>query len=108
MKEFCGGILPCKLVCLSKNRKQAAMETARKALAKEVDIIRLIRSRRFVHLALKHLLDPPLRKEFKARSQAKEINLPKTSSHIDKPIEANNSPDLIDDRTVVISNDFRE
>ena len=75
MKEFCGGILPCKLVCLSKNRKQAAMETARKALAKEVDIIRLIRSRRFVNSALKHLLDPGLHKDLKAQSKFEEIDI---------------------------------
>ena len=49
------------------------METARKALAKEVDIIRLIRSGRFVNRALKHLLDPGLHKDFKAQSQFEEI-----------------------------------
>ena len=96
------------MICCHYSRKQIALKEARASLEKEVDVLKLIRSRRFVHLALKHLLDPPLRKEFKARSQAKEINLPKTSSHIDKPIEANNSPDLIDDRTFDISDGFRE
>ena len=51
------------------------METARKALAKEVDIIRLIRSRRFVNKALKHLLDPGLHKDLKAQSQFEEIDI---------------------------------
>ena len=49
------------------------MEKARLALVKEVEIIKLIRSRRFVHMALKHLLDPALRKDFKSKSLFKEI-----------------------------------
>ena len=38
------------------------MEKAYAALEKEVDIIRMIKSRRFVDLALKQLLEKPLRK----------------------------------------------
>ena len=52
------------------------MEQSREALSKEVDIIRLIRSRRFVHLALKHILDPEVRKELKSRSDFREIDPP--------------------------------
>ena len=50
------------------------MEQARKALEKEVDVIRLIRSRRYFNLALKHLLDPEVVKELKSRSLLKEID----------------------------------
>ena len=49
------------------------MEMARAAISKEVDIVELIRSNRFVHLALKHLLDPTVHKQLKARSQFKKI-----------------------------------
>ena len=41
------------------------MDEALTALGKEVDIIKMIRSRRFVNLALKHLLEPTLWKELK-------------------------------------------
>ena len=50
------------------------MEKAFEELGKEVDIIKLIRSRRFVHLALKHLLDNSVRKELKVKSQFEEIH----------------------------------
>ena len=56
------------------------MEKSREALLKEADIIRLIRSRRFVHLALKHLLDPGLRKTLKSQSQFREIDIQDASS----------------------------
>ena len=54
------------------------MEQARAALEKEVDIIKMIRRRRFTHLALKHLLDPRLRKDLKHQSQLQEINIEQT------------------------------
>ena len=56
------------------------MEKSREALLKESDVIRLIRSRRFVDLALKHLLDPGVRKELKAQSQFTEIDIQTYSS----------------------------
>ena len=51
------------------------MEKARTALESETDIIKMIRSRRFVHMALKQLLDPALRKDLKLKSQLKEIEI---------------------------------
>ena len=51
------------------------MDKARASLEKEVDIIKMIRSRRFVHMALKHLLDPTIRKELKSRSKFQEIEI---------------------------------
>ena len=64
IKEFClsNCLLSRMACCCKKYRKLLAMEESRKDLLKEADIIRLIRSRRFVHLALKHLLDPAVRK----------------------------------------------
>ena len=45
------------------------MEEARAALDKEIDLIKLVQSKRYFHWALKHLLDPPIRKELKQRSK---------------------------------------
>ena len=86
-------VLPQKMVCCHQSRKQRALKEARASLEKEVDILKLIRSRRFVHLALKHLLDPQLRKEFKEKSQFKEIFLSQVGSNTDNKCV----PNLIDD-----------
>ena len=51
------------------------MDQARAALEKEVEIIKLIRSQRFIHMALKHLLDPPLRQKLKQKSQFREVSI---------------------------------
>ena len=40
-----------------------------------MNVIKLIRSRRFFHLALKHLLEPPIRKKLKKMSQYKEVKI---------------------------------
>ena len=75
IKEFfIKSVLPRKLVCCRRNRKQLAMNEARKALEKEVDILEIIKSRRFFHIALRHLLKPALHEEFEARSKFFEIN----------------------------------
>ena len=57
VKGFCIRLLPAKLACCHKRRKQIVMEKAREALEKELDIIHIVRSRRFIKIALKHLLD---------------------------------------------------
>ena len=51
------------------------MAKARTALEKEVDIVKLIKSIRLIHLALKHLLDPQLLKELKSRSKFKDVEM---------------------------------
>ena len=51
------------------------MEEAFKKLEKEIDVVKLIRSRRFVHMALRHLLDNSVRKELKAQSRFKKIDI---------------------------------
>ena len=56
------------------------MEKAREALEQEADIIKLIKSRRFVHMALKYLLDPAIRIELKSRSHLKEIKTEQADS----------------------------
>ena len=68
------------------------MEKFRDALSKEADIIRLIRSQRFVHLALKHLLDPGVRKKLKSQSQLKEIDI--QNSHSSRADDKQDGTDL--------------
>ena len=80
IKEYCRGLLPCKITCSAKSRKQLALENARASLEKQVDIINMIKSRRYVHLALKHLIDPALRKELKTRSQFHDVDIEKPDS----------------------------
>ena len=85
MKEYClFKCLPTKVHFCFRKSKTFAMEQARLTLAKEVDIIKLIRSRRFMHMALKHLLDPTLIKELKSQSLFKHIDIkPIDSSAVD-------------------------
>ena len=71
-------LLPTKLVCCNKERKQIAMEKARASLEKEADILKFFRTQRFLLMATKHLLDPALRKELKAKSKYKEIAFEET------------------------------
>ena len=51
------------------------MEEARAALEKELDFTRIVRSRRYVHLALKNLLDTQVRKKLKLESQYRLVGL---------------------------------
>ena len=51
-------VLPSKLVCCRRDARQLAMEKAHESLEKEMDIIEVIRFRRFVLLALESLLQP--------------------------------------------------
>ena len=74
--------MPCKLTCSTKNRKQLAIEQARASLEKQVDILSMIKSRRYVHLALKHLIEPTVRKELKMRSQIQDVDSEKSASSL--------------------------
>ena len=60
---------------------------ARESLANEIDIIRMLRTRRFYHLAFKHLLDAPVRKQIKIQSEfsiLREAKPQKTSQIADE------------------------
>ena len=50
------------------------MDKARKALEQEVDIIKMIRSNRFMELALRHLLKPAVHKALKEKSNFAEVS----------------------------------
>ena len=78
LEFFIDRLIPCKLACCCKrSRQQLAMEKAREALEKEVDIIQIIRSNRLVHTALMKLLGDSAYRELKARSQFEHIDLPR-------------------------------
>ena len=81
IKLYCiSKLLPKYLLCCcQKQRKQIAMERAYATLKQEMDVIELIRARRFTYMALKHLLDPPKYQEIKARSLLAEIEIDKKS-----------------------------
>ena len=51
------------------------MEKSRTALENEMDLVKLIRSQRFIHMALKHLLEPVIHKKFQQESKLLEIEI---------------------------------
>ena len=51
------------------------MIKARERISKQVDIIKMIQTSRFVELALKSLIEPQLRKDLKKRSKFEEVDL---------------------------------
>ena len=59
LKELCLFYTPKRLICCCKRNKRAkAIEKALESMEKEIDIIEMIRQRRFVMEAIKCLLDP--------------------------------------------------
>ena len=86
IKNFCiEHILPRKLVCCRQERLRIALHKAVETMEEEVDIIRIIRSRRFIHMALKHLLDPKVHKELELKSQFLETKLEDDDDDLPKP-----------------------
>ena len=77
------------------------MEQARASLSKEVDIIKLVRSRRFVHKALKHLLDPVLRKELKSQSMHREIEVSEQAAQKEVSNERSHVYDMASDMSAL-------
>ena len=59
------------------------MDTAIEKLVNEIDIIGIIQSRRFLHLSIKHLLEPSVIKQLKKESEKREFNIMDTSSSHD-------------------------
>ena len=95
LKKFCiHRLLPSKLRCCRKDRKLVVMENACAALEKEVDIVKIIKSKRFAHMALKHLLLPEMYKKFKHKSQFTKIgpegSEPLQQANNDKAVELEN------------------
>ena len=69
LKEYWMDTMPEKIVCCKRNRTQRGIQKALEALNQEIDIIELIKSRRYFKMALRHLLPPKVRMELKERSR---------------------------------------
>ena len=87
--DYVRDLIPDKLVacsrhccrhCCRKSRKQRGIEKARKILEKEVNIVDIVKSRRYFNEALIHLLSKEKRRELIARSQFTEVNPSSCSS----------------------------
>ena len=64
-RDFIVDALPQRMVCCRKTRHQLGLEKAIQALAKEGDILTLIKSRRYFHMALRYLLPKQVRLDLK-------------------------------------------
>ena len=62
-------ILPKKLVCCKKNRKERAIAKAIKEMDDEIDIIEMIKSRRFFKKAFRELMTAEKRMKLKEKSR---------------------------------------
>ena len=71
IQEYLLYLMPClrKLSCCRYNSKQAALEKARQALNKEVNIIEIIKLLRYLKLAMKKVLPKNVRDEAKKSSR---------------------------------------
>ena len=71
IQEYLLHMMPClrKLSCCRYNSKQAALEKARQALNKEVNIIEIIKLLRYLKLAMKKVLPKNVRDEAKKSSR---------------------------------------
>ena len=72
--EYLVDLLPSCLLCCRKTRRWRGIDKARKILDAELNIIDIVKSRRYFHLALTHLLPKNKRKELIARSAFTEVN----------------------------------
>lgn len=68
-------MLPKKLVCCKQSRSEEALELARQALCKEVDLVEMVRSQRILHAALSILLKDTILDELKEKNKFKVISL---------------------------------
>ena len=75
------------------NKKQLSIERARKALEKEMDIIELLKSRRFYHYAFEKLLTPEQYQEMKERSEYEILEPDETFTESVEDSEVKNDVD---------------
>ena len=74
IKEFLIDSLPKRMICCKKTRRQIGLEQARASLDKEIDIIDMIKSRRFFYMAFQRLLSASEIKQLEERSLYKTID----------------------------------
>ena len=78
--------LPQCLVCCKRNRDQEGLRMAIKELDEEIDIIEMIKSRRYFKMALRHLLPERLRMDLKQRSRYIMIDPEKEEKEANKQV----------------------
>ena len=69
LRQYAMDILPARLVCCKRTRKERGIQLAQDAMDREIDIIELIKSQRYFKLVIKHLLSPEMRMKIKERSR---------------------------------------
>ena len=74
MKHCCMECLPRKLVCCRRTESMIALYKARKLMESEIDIISLIKSRRYMNAALRELLPNSRIEVLKSQSSFVTIN----------------------------------
>ena len=74
LKHFCMENLPRQLVCCHKSKNEIALDRARKLMESEIDIISLIKSRRYMKAALRDLLPDWRIAELKSQSYFVSVN----------------------------------
>ena len=69
LKQYAMHVLPPKLVCCKKNRKERAIAKAIKKMDDEIDIIEMIKSRRYFKEALRKLMSAEKRMKLKEKTR---------------------------------------
>lgn len=67
-------LLPAKLLCCRKSRKQRAIEKARQAMDREFNVVEILKSRRYFNKALKLLLPKQKRQVLIESSEYIEVD----------------------------------
>ena len=86
-------LIPKRIMCCQKKRRQRGLEKARNRLAREINIIDIIKSRRLVHRALRMLITKSQRVKLQERARYLEIDPGSGSSGNDKKLERGKSVD---------------
>ena len=67
-------LIPKKVICCKKKRRQRALEKARNELASEINIIDIVKSRRLIHWAIRELLTKSQRVRLQEKTSYFEID----------------------------------
>ena len=71
LKELCRAVLGCcpRFKNCYKSRRERGIEKARRLMEQEVNILDIVQSRRYILMALRHLLTNEKRQEFQTKSR---------------------------------------
>ena len=84
-------LIPLRIICCQKKRRQRGLEKARNLLAREINIIDIIKSRRLIHRALRELLTKSQRVRLQERARYLDIDPGSGSSGNEKKLERRKS-----------------